>query len=50
MSDVVSHGFLMKVTSKSLKPEIFKAYQDGQEEFQSLLYVSLALITFFALT
>ena len=40
----------MKITTRTNKAEIFQAYQNGQEEFQSLLYVSLALITFFALT
>ena len=40
----------MKITSRTNKPELLKAYQNGQEEFQSLLYVSLTLIALFALT
>tara|TARA_Y100001963_G_scaffold117701_1_gene163777 strand:+ start:64 stop:192 length:129 start_codon:yes stop_codon:yes gene_type:complete len=32
------------------KPELFKAYQGKVEELQALLYISLVLIAFFALT
>tara|TARA_B100000287_G_scaffold144271_1_gene136169 strand:- start:4912 stop:5034 length:123 start_codon:yes stop_codon:yes gene_type:complete len=40
----------MKITSRTNKPELYQAYKNSKEEFQSLLIASLAAIVFFALT
>ena len=40
----------MKITTRTNKADIFQAYKNGQEEFQSLLIASLTAIAFFALT